>query len=116
MTEHKQYRKGFLITGNLIGLVFFFIAFYTNLVDIKTSNLFFAGLYFFTIILIWKIWPLPYILSSFDELLDKVTWPTWEELQNSAVVVAIASLIIALIIFVMDQIFSKLMEVFYNLF
>tara|TARA_B100001029_G_C14704139_1_gene256479 strand:- start:323 stop:511 length:189 start_codon:yes stop_codon:yes gene_type:complete len=57
-----------------------------------------------------------YIKGSFDELLNKVTWPTWEELQNSAVVVAIASAIIALIIFGMDQIFSNLMEVFYSLF
>ncbi len=57
-----------------------------------------------------------YIKGSFDELLNKVTWPTWEELQNSSVVVAIASLIIALIIFLMDQVFSKLMEVFYSLF
>ena len=57
-----------------------------------------------------------YIKNSFDELLHKVTWPTWEELQNSAVVVAIASLIIALIIFVMDQVFSNLMSVFYDFF
>ena len=57
-----------------------------------------------------------YIKGSFDELLNKVTWPTWEELQNSAVVVAIASAIIALIIFLMDQVFSNLMEVFYSLF
>ena len=47
-----------------------------------------------------------YIKDAFDELLDKVTWPTWEELQNSAVVVAIASLIISLIIFFMDFIFG----------
>ena len=57
-----------------------------------------------------------YIKDSFDELLNKVTWPTWEELQSSAVVVAIASLIIALIIFAMDQVFSNLMELFYDLF
>ena len=55
-----------------------------------------------------------YIKDAFDELLHKVTWPTWEELQNSSVVVAIASLIIALIIFGMDQVFRNLMEVFYN--
>jgi len=57
-----------------------------------------------------------YIKDSFDELLHKVTWPTWEELQNSAVVVAIASLIIALIVFGMDQVFSKLMSLFYDFF
>ncbi len=48
-----------------------------------------------------------YIKDAFDELLHKVTWPTWEELQNSAIVVAIASLIIALIIFLMDYIFGN---------
>ena len=47
-----------------------------------------------------------YIKDSFDELLNKVTWPTWEELQSSAVVVAIASLIIALIVFGMDVFFG----------
>ena len=57
-----------------------------------------------------------YIKDSFDELLHKVTWPTWEELQNSSVVVAIASLIIALIVFGMDQVFSKLMSLFYDFF
>jgi len=55
-----------------------------------------------------------YIKGSFDELLNKVTWPTWEELQNSSVVVAIASLIIALIIFLMDLVFKNGMEVFYE--
>ncbi|MGY8988478.1 MAG: preprotein translocase subunit SecE [Flavobacteriales bacterium] len=57
-----------------------------------------------------------YIKDSFDELLHKVTWPTWDELQNSAVVVAIASLIIALIIYIMDTVFSELMQLFYSFF
>ena len=57
-----------------------------------------------------------YIKDSFDELLHKVSWPTWEELQNSSVVVAVASLIIALIIFLMDSVFSRLMELFYDFF
>ena len=57
-----------------------------------------------------------YIKSSFDELIHKVTWPSWEALQNSAVVVAIASLVIALIIFLMDTVFSEVMEVVYSFF
>ena len=57
-----------------------------------------------------------YIKDSFDELLHKVTWPTWEELQNSSVVVAIASLIIALITFIMDKVFTELMSIFYDFF
>ena len=57
-----------------------------------------------------------YIKSSYNELVNKVSWPTWSELQNSSIVVAIASLIIALVIYLMDQTFSNLMEVFYSLF
>jgi len=57
-----------------------------------------------------------YIKSSYEELMNKVSWPTWSELQNSSIVVAIASLIIALIIYLMDQTFSNTMSVFYSLF
>ena len=57
-----------------------------------------------------------YIKESYEELVNKVSWPTWSQLQNSSVVVAIATLIIALIIYLMDQVFSNIMKVFYNLF
>tara|TARA_B100000963_G_scaffold69795_3_gene58209 strand:- start:34520 stop:34711 length:192 start_codon:yes stop_codon:yes gene_type:complete len=57
-----------------------------------------------------------YLKSSYDELINKVSWPTWSELQSSSVVVAIASLIIALIIYFMDRIFSGAMDIFYSLF
>ena len=57
-----------------------------------------------------------YIKSSYDELVNKVSWPSWSELQSSSIVVAIASIIIALIIYLMDQAFSNMMNVFYSLF
>ena len=57
-----------------------------------------------------------YLKSSYDELINKVSWPTWAELQSSSVVVAIASLIIALVIYLMDRIFSGAMDIFYSLF
>ncbi len=47
-----------------------------------------------------------YFEESFTELVHKVTWPKWEELQSSAIVVLVASLIFALVIFVMDFIFG----------
>jgi preprotein translocase subunit SecE len=43
-----------------------------------------------------------YIQEATDELLNKVSWPTWPELQNSSVIVLLASVIFALLIFVMD--------------
>jgi len=57
-----------------------------------------------------------YIKSSYDELINKVSWPSWSELQSSSIVVAIASMIIALIIYVMDSAFSNALELFYSFF
>ncbi len=57
-----------------------------------------------------------YIKESADDLINKVSWPTWKELQSSSIVVAIASLIIALIVYLMDLSFRNVMEVFYGLF
>ena len=37
-----------------------------------------------------------YFQEAFDELVHKVTWPTWKELQSSALVVMVASLLISL--------------------
>jgi preprotein translocase subunit SecE len=55
-----------------------------------------------------------YIKESYVELTQKVTWPTWRELQSSAVLVLIASLIIALIILLMDQTIAFVLKQFYN--
>ena len=57
-----------------------------------------------------------YLKSSYDELINKVSWPSWSELKSSSIVVAIASLIIALIIYLMDRVFSGGMDIFYSLF
>ena len=57
-----------------------------------------------------------YIKESYDELMTKVSWPTWSELQSSSIVVAIATMIIALIIYVMDSVFSNFMNLFYSFF
>jgi len=57
-----------------------------------------------------------YFKDSYDELMHKVSWPTWSELQSSAIVVSIASLLIAAVVYLMDISFSSLLKQFYNLF
>lgn len=57
-----------------------------------------------------------YVKECYNELVNKVTWPTWKELQSSAVVVSIASLIIALVVYLMDKTFETLLETFYRIF
>lgn len=55
-----------------------------------------------------------YIEESVDELTNKVSWPTWSELQSSGIVVLIATFIIAGIIYLMDLAFGQIMDVIYN--
>ena len=57
-----------------------------------------------------------YVKECYTELKEKVNWPTWQELRSSVLVVSIASLIIALVVFLMDISFKNLLEAFYNLF
>ncbi|HNW51563.1 MAG TPA: preprotein translocase subunit SecE [Prolixibacteraceae bacterium] len=57
-----------------------------------------------------------YVKESYDELVHKVTWPSLKELQSSAKIVMIASIIIALIIFIVDFVFEKMMSIIYSLF
>ena len=56
-----------------------------------------------------------YFQESYTELVHKVTWPTWSELQNSTTVVMIASAIIALAIWLMDYAFDNIMTFVYQL-
>ena len=56
-----------------------------------------------------------YIKESYNELVNKVTWPSMANLQSNTVVVIIASLILALIIFVMDAISKGVLDTIYGL-
>ena len=55
-----------------------------------------------------------FIKESYIEMTQKVTWPTWGELQNSAVLVLIASIIISLVILAMDESVGRALKMFYN--
>ncbi|MBA4300324.1 preprotein translocase subunit SecE [Algoriphagus alkaliphilus] len=57
-----------------------------------------------------------FVLESYDEMVNKVTWPKFSSLQNSAVLVLVASLIFALFIGVVDLGFENIMTWFYDLF
>jgi len=56
-----------------------------------------------------------YFQESYTELIHKVTWPAWSELQNSAVLVMVATLIFALIVAGMDFVFKQVMQFIYSL-
>ena len=54
--------------------------------------------------------------ESYNELVPKVSWPTRKELSKSAVLVLIASVILALIVWLMDYSFESIMTFVYGLF
>jgi preprotein translocase subunit SecE len=56
-----------------------------------------------------------YLKESYAEMTKKVAWPTWDKLQNSAILVMVASVIFALVIFAMDKVIEVAMKFIYTL-
>ena len=56
-----------------------------------------------------------YLKESYAELTKKVSWPTWDKLQNSAIVVMVASAILAVVIFAIDKVIETAMKLIYTL-
>jgi preprotein translocase subunit SecE len=57
-----------------------------------------------------------YFRESYAELVQKVTWPTWNELQGSAITVMVASVVIAIIVLVIDLVFKYGLNFVYSIF
>ena len=56
-----------------------------------------------------------YLKESFVELTKKTTWPTWEKLQSSALLVMVTTVILALALWVIDLAFQTVMTAIYTL-
>ncbi len=57
-----------------------------------------------------------YFKESYRELMEKVTWPTWLQLQQSTVIVLVATVIITAMVWVMDFSSNQLLKLIYSLF
>ena len=57
-----------------------------------------------------------YFRESYKELMEKVTWPNWTQLQQSTVIVLVATLVITFIVWLMDLLSSGLLHFIYSLF
>ena len=57
-----------------------------------------------------------YFKESYNELLEKATWPTWNQLQQSTVIVLVATVIITAFVWVMDFSSNQLLKLIYSLF
>ena len=55
-----------------------------------------------------------YFKESYKELMEKVTWPTWPQLQQSTMIVLGATLVITAVIWVMDTAAAGVLKFVYN--
>jgi len=57
-----------------------------------------------------------YFKDSYQELVERVTWPTWLQLQQSTVIVLVATIVITLLVAIMDFSSNQLLKLVYSLF
>jgi preprotein translocase subunit SecE len=57
-----------------------------------------------------------YFTESYKELVEKVTWPNWNQLQQSTVIVLVATGVITLVVLAMDTVSRGLLTLVYSLF
>ena len=57
-----------------------------------------------------------YFRESYKELVEKVSWPSWTQLQQSTVIVLVSTLLITFVVGVMDVISSSLLKLIYSFF
>lgn len=56
-----------------------------------------------------------YVQEAYDELIHKVSWPTWDELQQTTIIVLVALAIVTLMIFAMDFASERVLSVLYSI-
>jgi len=57
-----------------------------------------------------------YFRGSYKELTEKVTWPTWAQLQQSTLIVLTATVLIMAVIWLMDLGSNQLLKLIYSFF
>lgn len=57
-----------------------------------------------------------FVKESYKEMMEKVTWPKWDQLQQSTMIVLGATLFITGLVWVMDVIANGSMKFIYSLF
>jgi preprotein translocase subunit SecE len=57
-----------------------------------------------------------YFRESYKELMEKVTWPSWAQLQQSTVIVLVATVLITALVWIMDLASSSVLRFAYSLF
>lgn len=56
-----------------------------------------------------------YIQAAYDELIHKVSWPSWDELQQTTIIVLVSLIILTLVILGMDFVSEKALTLLYSI-
>jgi len=56
-----------------------------------------------------------YVQEAYDELIHKVSWPTWEELQQTTVIVLVALGLVTAVVFGMDFVSENVLTFIYKI-
>ncbi|ADX67441.1 MULTISPECIES: preprotein translocase subunit SecE [Weeksella] len=54
-----------------------------------------------------------FIKSSFVEFKENVTWPSFQDLQKDTIIVTIATVLLAIFLYIIDSVFAKIL---YNIY
>ena len=57
-----------------------------------------------------------YFRESYRELMEKVTWPNWAQLQQSTMIVLVATLVITGVVWAMDLVSQSGLKLIYSFF
>jgi len=56
-----------------------------------------------------------YVQEAYDELLHKVSWPSWEELQQTTIIVLVSLALVTTVIFGLDLASENVLKFVYNI-
>lgn len=56
-----------------------------------------------------------YVQEAYDELIHKVTWPSWNELQKTSLIVIVALIITSLLLLGIDVLSKEVMKLIYDM-
>jgi preprotein translocase subunit SecE len=56
-----------------------------------------------------------YVQEAYDELIHKVSWPSWDELQQTTIIVLVSLVIVTALIFGMDFASERVLTIIYSL-
>ena len=104
----KNIRNSALIFGLLANVISIFI-----LSQGYETVLVFGVPYFALVFILHRYWD--YFSETFNELTNQVTWPVWDDVQRLTIIVAVFSIIFALLTWGVDEIFTKAIAGFFNI-